>query len=351
MRSRGQYRLMRILIYTEIFWPNYGGSGVVARLLAEGFHALGAQVTVLTNTPGVQVNNDSFELVRGWSWREAVRQARRHDLFVIIGPSLKALAAGLAGGVGCVITHQMMAGSGPSAKLKAWASRLAANAAASEAVRQSFGFAMEVIPNPYDDDIFVAPPPIARDRDLVFVGRIIPEKGLHVLLEAISILRAHGTTPTLTVIGDGPEENAMQALARRLGLADQVRFLGVASPAQVSQELQQHRVFVAPSVWDEPFGIVALEGIACGCIPVVTDSGGLPEAIGHCGLTCRRNDPADLARTLQLALASEAICSQRRQAASAHLERHRKRFVATRFLELARREPGLPPLNPELHVP
>jgi len=95
-----------------------------------------------------------------------------------------------------------------------------------------------------------------------------------------------------------------------------------------------------PSIWEESFGVVALEGAACGCVVLGSHGGGLPEAIGPCGITFRRGDVSDLASKLAYLLRhpEEWVCY--RSAAPAHLELHHPARVARRYLEVFERAVG-----------
>jgi glycosyltransferase involved in cell wall biosynthesis len=94
---------------------------------------------------------------------------------------------------------------------------------------------------------------------------------------------------------------------------------------------------VVPSRWQEPFGIVALEGIASGCVVVGSAEGGLAEAIGPCGLTFPNGNAPALAHALSRLLNDSAECDRLRQAASAHLARFTPRHVAGLYLDAMKR--------------
>jgi glycosyltransferase involved in cell wall biosynthesis len=100
--------------------------------------------------------------------------------------------------------------------------------------------------------------------------------------------------------------------------------------------LNQHRILAVPSRWEEPFGVVALEGIACGCVVVAADGGGLPEAIGPCGVTFARGDAGALAERFRELLRPGADLRPFHAAAPAHLARHATREVAARYLAVFR---------------
>jgi glycogen synthase len=100
--------------------------------------------------------------------------------------------------------------------------------------------------------------------------------------------------------------------------------------------MNRHQVIVIPSRWPEPFGIVALEGIACGCIALGSEQGGLNEAIGNCGMTFRNGDGDELADRLRDLLSDSQLREEFRAAAAAHLERFRAPTVAQHYLALLR---------------
>jgi glycosyltransferase involved in cell wall biosynthesis len=146
---------------------------------------------------------------------------------------------------------------------------------------------------------------------ILFVGRIVPQKGVHLLLEAAKILRSQNVGFTLRVVGSSgfnagdalsPYEHSVRALARDLG--DLVEFLPFQPRAAIVHLYQSADVLCVPSDWNEPFGLVVLEGMACGLPVVASRRGGIPEAGGD---TVRYFDPPDLTGLAgQLAAALQA---------------------------------------------
>jgi glycosyltransferase involved in cell wall biosynthesis len=163
---------------------------------------------------------------------------------------------------------------------------------------------------------------VDRDRDLVFVGRLVSDKGADLLLEALARLAGDGLRPLLEIVGGGPEEAALRAQARQLGIEAQVEFLGIRTGAELVHLLNAHRILVVPSRYHEPFGIVALEGIACGCVVVGSEGGGLKEAIGPCGPTFPNGDVAALAARLAELLTEPGRLEDYRRQAARHLDAH-----------------------------
>ena len=93
-------------------------------------------------------------------------------------------------------------------------------------------------------------------------------------------------------------------------------------------------MLAVPSRWREPFGIVALEGIACGCVVVASEGGGLAEAVGPCGLTFANGDTAALAAQLGRVLGDDRLRRKLADQAPGQLAPHRPAVVAARYREL-----------------
>ena len=168
-----------------------------------------------------------------------------------------------------------------------------------------------------------------------FWGVSFPIKAPIFCLRAMKILQDDGLTPGLTIIGNGPEEQQLRRLVRELGLDRQVTFAGQKSGHELAELLNRHRILVVPSRWAEPFGIVALEGIACGCVVVGSDDGGLKEAIGPCGVTFENGNEQALASCIKNTCFSiRKRARTLRKGASAHLAKFQPDAVATAYLEL-----------------
>jgi glycosyltransferase involved in cell wall biosynthesis len=217
-------------------------------------------------------------------------------------------------------------------RLKLQAIQAARNISVSRAIAAKLGVSSRVIPNPYRDDVFRRTNAGTREGDLVFVGRLVSDKGVDLLLDALAILKARGVNPRTTIVGAGPERDALDAQVRRLDLS--VAFAGVKQRDDLVPILNAHRLLVVPSRWEEPFGVVALEGMACGCVPVVARSGGLPDAIGDAGVIFEKGDAQALAHCIEQLLRDETRLEDLRDHASAHLERHRAAVIAGEYLEV-----------------
>jgi glycosyltransferase involved in cell wall biosynthesis len=107
--------------------------------------------------------------------------------------------------------------------------------------------------------------------DVVYVGRLIDEKRVDLLIDAVASLRGAMPAIRCLIIGDGPERAALEGRAMRAGVGDQIRFLGHVSEAAKAALLKASRILVLPSI-REGFGIAAIEGQAAGLVPVVVRS-------------------------------------------------------------------------------
>lgn len=152
----------------------------------------------------------------------------------------------------------------------------------------------------------------APDPLVLYVGRLSPEKGVDVLLRAFAAIRGGFPQARLRIAGDGPDRAPLEALARELGLQSVTVFTGWLAPAHVEDELSKAWVAVAPSLWAEPFGLVAAEAIVHGVPAIVSATGGLAEIVepGVSGLVVPNGDVSALAGSLHHVLAGGAFASR-----------------------------------------
>jgi glycosyltransferase involved in cell wall biosynthesis len=219
--------------------------------------------------------------------------------------------------------------------------RRAHQAAVSQALARALpSCAKAVLPNPFDDRIFFVNGNMSRDRDILFVGRLIPQKGAHILIDAISRLEPKEHSISVTVAGEGPERAQLQTLITARGLNGCIQLHGQVTGAGLAELFNQHRIVVVPSIHPEAFGLVALEAVACGCVVMASNAGGLPEAIGLCGVTFPAGDAASLSETLQDLLCSPHEMNRFRATADQHLAKHRPGVVARRYTNMIRKSCG-----------
>lgn len=151
------------------------------------------------------------------------------------------------------------------------------------------------------------------DQPLVFsVGRIVYEKGLHVLVDAWSQVLTQFPQARLVIAGAGAYLDALQEHAQRAGLADAILFAGRISDEERDRLYHAADAAVFPSLY-EPFGIVALEAMASRCPVVVAHTGGLAEVVRlhETGLTVYPNNVDSLAWGIRHTLAHPDWSQQR----------------------------------------
>lgn len=151
----------------------------------------------------------------------------------------------------------------------------------------------------------------APEPTFVFVGRLDVEKGVAGLLRGFARVRREVPAARLRLVGRGPARAGLEQLAREVGAGEAVGFLGWLEPEGVEAQLADAWALVAPSLWAEPFGLVAPEAIVRG-VPVVASAvGGLAESVeeGVSGLLFANGDESALAERL-LAIARGAAFPQ-----------------------------------------
>jgi glycogen(starch) synthase len=332
---------MKILFSSYAYAPGIGGIETVSALLAREFVAADDEVVLATETPARTSGSNPFEVVRHPTLTRLGKLVRWCDVVFQNNISLRHLAPALLLGKPVLLVHQtwirnIAGGIDWKDRIKRALLLQVKNVAISQAIASNIKVAAEVIGNPYDDRIFKVNANIQRNRELIFVGRLVSDKGADGLLRALGILKRRKIPANLTIVGHGPEEENLRALVRELSLDQSVTFAGEKVGRELAELMNHHQVIVIPSRWPEPFGIVALEGIACGCIAVGSEQGGLSEAIGNCGMTFRNGDSEELAAQLAELLRDSTMREKFRKAAPLHLERFRAQPVAQRYLALLR---------------
>jgi glycogen synthase len=330
---------MKILLSSHFFHPSVGGTEEVSQILAREFTGAGHEVRVVTQTREPSATDFPFTVHRRPGPLELLRLVEWCDVFFHNNISLRTAWPLLLRRRPWVIAHHTWMARVDGAvgwrdRLKQFVSRRARNIAVSEAMRAQIGAPAIVIGNPYRDDLFRCDPTAVRDVDLVCLGRLVRDKGVDLLFQSLARLRERGSRPRLTVIGRGPEEPALRRLSKQLQLDAQIDFAGQKAGPDLVALLNHHRVLVVPSRCQESFGLAALEGMACGCLPLVARCGGLPEAIGEAGIAFRHRDVDDAARWIEKLLDPRCDLSGYRQAAAAHLANHRAQFIAGRYLRV-----------------
>lgn len=178
---------------------------------------------------------------------------------------------------------------------------------------------------------------LGQGHILLFVGRIDPLKGLHLLLSAVAQLKHRQNWQLLVIGGDRQDQEVgqLQQQAKQMGLGDRVSFLG-----QVDHEMLPHYysasdVCIVPSYY-ESFGLVAVEALACGTPVVASRVGGLAITVkdGETGYLVAEPSPQAFARKLEQLLDDEPLRLKFALAAPASVERYHWPGIARQVLEV-----------------
>src|SRR5881296_997718 len=205
---------------------------------------------------------------------------------------------------------------------------------------------IRVIPNGVESSRFngdrqphLIPTGVSENRKVIlYVGRIVREKGIFTLLEALDELRNRGKDVSLVIVGEGPlkEDLAKEVLRRRL--SDRVKITGFVDQEKLVSLYNSCDAFVLPSHY-EPFGMVALEAMASRVPVVVSDVGGLSEIVedGVTGVKVPSSDPHALAEGILRVLDNRELSERLKENAyQAVQERYRWDLIAEKTLEAYR---------------
>jgi phosphatidylinositol alpha-mannosyltransferase len=334
---------MKIGLVSPYVYPLPGGVTEHVRYLYEGLRLRGHDVRIITSSHGLQRSSegDVIRLGKGFSmpangsvgtvtlsprYMSQVRRMLDRERFDVLHfhepfvPFLSLVLLRQSTSVN-IATFHAYAGFSPSYEfgsrvLGSYADRLhgriAVSAAARHFIDRFFPGDYKVIPNGVDVDRYRKAVPLARwqdgTRNVLFVGRHEPRKGLIELLKAFRILRKTGCDCRLLVVGSGPQEREARryVMTRRLG---GVEFLGRVSDDDKAQLFKTADVYVSPATGRESFGIVLLEAMAAGTAIVCSDIHGYKGVVrrGTDGLLVPPRKPKALAAAIGSLLADDEL--------------------------------------------
>jgi glycosyltransferase involved in cell wall biosynthesis len=183
---------------------------------------------------------------------------------------------------------------------------------------------------------------IREGLQVLCVGRLVPEKGQRVLLEAVAMLARRGRPVRLCYVGDGPDRAALEARVAELGLSDRVRFAGGVNQDAILAHYEAADAFALAS-FAEGIPVVLMEAMAMGLPCVTTYTAGIPELVrdGVDGVLVSPSDAEGLAAALERLLDDPALRARLGAAAREHvLERWRLDASVDRLAEIFRRRLG-----------
>jgi len=168
---------------------------------------------------------------------------------------------------------------------------------------EKFGYPLEkvnYIANGVDIESF----PVGKKErmgNFLFVGRLVPQKGLEYLIRASKILKDKGMEHQVLLVGDGPLKQSLQEIATKLGLGANTKFLGRIPRDELISTYSSSGFFVLPSLW-EGLPITLLEAWAAGLPLIATKVGGIPDVCidGENSILIEPKDPDALADGMSL---------------------------------------------------
>ncbi|HEB37253.1 MAG TPA: glycosyltransferase family 1 protein [Thermoplasmatales archaeon] len=155
-----------------------------------------------------------------------------------------------------------------------------------------------VIPNGVDINRFKPREKKEFGKNLLYVGRIVPKKGLHVLLYAMKKVVEKDDEVKLRIAGKGRLLPLMKSLSKMLDIERNVNFLGYVPDKDLPELYRSSDLLILPSITGESFGITLLEAMASGLPVIGTNVGGVPEIINGCGKIVEPGKPNQLSRAI-----------------------------------------------------
>ncbi len=329
---------MNILFLSYTYAPLVGGIENCGRILTEQFVRHGHEVVVATATPGADEQAGDVRIVRSLTSAALKHWRQWCDIVVYNNITLRVPGPLLFRSRPVMVIHhtwlrRIDSSVGWQDRLKRRIIQRAENVCVSRALAEDLSVKAHVIRNPFEAELFRPMAEIKPGNELVFLGRLVSDKGVSVLIRALERLHRAGRRYRLSIIGQGPEAEPLRAQVRAAGLSESVTFHGQKTGAELVALLNRHRVMVVPSVWAEVYGLVVLEGLACGLKVIASRTGGLPEALGSAGLLYENRNDAELADCIERALHSEST-PEWRATVEDHLALHQPEFVASQYLKL-----------------
>jgi glycogen(starch) synthase len=340
---------MKLLLYSHFFAPNIGGVETLVLSLAKGLAQLSSasgeaqfDVTLVTQTPAVNFDDGAlpFRVVRQSGNRELWKLIRASDVVHVAGTAIMPIVLGKLARKPVVVEHHgfqaicpngqlliepmetpcpghFMAGhhsvclrcnssQGGAASMKLWVltfvrrflcKHVAANITPTKWLGELIQLPHVVaIPHGIERPLVrVMPLPADEPPRIAFLGRLVSTKGVRVLLHAAGILREEKKSFDLLIVGDGPERNALEELARNPQLNGLVSFTGRLSSEEVATALSTASMVVIPSLGGEVFGLAVAENMLRGLPVIASDLGAFLEVLGGAGLTFETGSASSLA--------------------------------------------------------
>lgn len=326
---------MQIVIRSLTFLPKVGGLENMMHQLAHTWAQQGHAVTVVTAVTE-EAAPQAYTVLRNPTEKKVRQLIRAADLYLEANISLKTCFTGLRFRKKWVVSHQLpYLDTNWKRPVKRYLSWFAHNICCSAYVVHTLPAPAVVIPNSYDS-IFKHLQLPERPYDFIFAGRMVSDKGVDLLITAFIQYHQNHPHSCLLVVGDGPERAAQEARITAVGMTAAVTFTGILRGEALVAAYNSAKIAVIPSRWPEPFGIVALEALACGCGIVASNGGGLPEAAGIWGHYFNNGDVDGLSAALAKAIQQYPTTVAAFPAIQQYLQQHTPEAIAQQYLQQCR---------------
>ena len=337
---------MNILFFSHHFNPDIGGIESHSESLANYLKKQGEEVNIVTWSKNENISrNFPYEIIRNPSFFKLIQVFMWADVVFENNPSLKLSWLNyFFRKPHIVVLHTWITRSNERISFKdkiktKYLDKPNTVIAVSEKLKMHTYKKAIVIHNSYNQHLFRRNEEIEKTKDFVFLGRLVSDKGADMavkLIKGLNELKDNKASIkySLTIIGSGEEKENLEQLVNQHNLEKYVDFKGTLTQDNLVQELNRHRYILVPSRWREPFGLVALEGMACGCLPIVSNGGGLPEAIGESGIVFNRNNQTAFFKTVKKLLDSPELESNIRKKMPKHLEEHHMEVISNKYHQI-----------------
>lgn len=291
---------MNILMVSINFYPSIGGIEIITENLANEFVRKGHKVTIITRTPNNEkIKKFPFKVLRSPSYFDLFKAYKQCDVYIHQSISLKYVwPLLLIKKPFFIVYHQVGWEKGIKGQIKKFTSLFAHNICVSKTTANAYHLKKyNIIYNAYNDNIFKCTNDKNNRQDITFVGRLHRDKGVYLLIDAFNEFKKETKSNYhLNIIGDSSERSKIKNYAARTEFASDIYFLGEMQPEQISQILNKTHIQAVTSTlpYREAFGIVALEGLACGCIVIGSNGDGIEEALHSAGLIYKNGNQQDL---------------------------------------------------------
>jgi glycosyltransferase involved in cell wall biosynthesis len=171
--------------------------------------------------------------------------------------------------------------------------------------------------------------------EFVYIGRLVMEKGVEVLVKASSLLKNRGRTFQVQIVGDGPERPTLEALAKKLNVSEEVRFVGFKKEQELAAILETPCVLIMPSICQDVAPFAPLEHMIRARPIIASDIGGLSEEVGEAGLKFPPGDTEALADQMERILLDPELAEcLGRKGRERVLERYTSQHMIRGYLDL-----------------